>query len=146
MTAAVSAAVLATVPSTGPAVVPSTETFTVSLLDWVVVSSSQHTALTPLQERQWTLWVAAFLLYGVGDTVTTVSGLRSDGVAEAGPVAFHAIESFGVPGLLLLKAAFFVCSVAVWWLFRSPGRVAVPRALAVTGAIITGWNLIVLLG
>ena len=110
------------------------------------MSPSEQTALTPLQERQWELWIAAFLFYGVGDTVTTVSGLRSNGVAEAGPVALRAIESLGLPGLFALKAAFFAFSLAVWWFVKSPGRVAVPLALVVTGALITGWNLVVLLG
>jgi hypothetical protein len=102
--------------------------------------------LSPLRRRQRALWLFAFLLYGVGDTVTTASGLRTAGVVEAGPIATRVIASFGVPGLVVQKAVFFLVTVAIWSGLRSPGRVAVPLALAVSGALITGWNLLVIFG
>lgn len=90
------------------------------------------------------LWVAALLLYGLGDTVTTLLGLSTAGVAEAGPIAGPFMESFGPPTLLAIKAAVFLTFYAVWRLLRTPGRVAVPFALVLVGGVVTTWNLIVI--
>ncbi len=90
------------------------------------------------------LWVAAVLLYGVGDTVTTFWGLSTGGVAEAGPIAGPLIDAYGRGTLLGIKAVVFPLFYLLWWLLRTPGRVAVPLALVVVGGIVTIWNLIVI--
>ncbi len=97
-----------------------------------------------LRERERLLWVAAVVLYGAGDTATTVLGLQSVGVAEAGPVAGPLVASSGVWGLLFLKVAFFLACGGVWAVVRSDGRVAIPLALSVVGAAVTAWNAAVL--
>jgi len=100
---------------------------------------------TVLLDNQFGLWVLAILLYGVGDTTTTVAGVRSDTVREIGAVASLALEHGGLGGLLVLKVGFCVACVVTWYRLETPGRVAIPLALVVTGAGVTGWNLLVLL-
>lgn len=90
------------------------------------------------------LWIAAVVLYGVGDTVTTFWGLSTGGVAEAGPIAGPLIEAYGRAALLGIKAAVFLLFYAVWRALRTPGRVAVPLALALVGGVVTAWNLVVI--
>jgi hypothetical protein len=106
---------------------------------------SGQTWLAPARTRQPTLWLLAVLLYGVGDAATTYVGLRDGTAAEAGPIAVHVIGQGGIAGLLLLKVVLFAGSFGIWYLVRTPGRVAIPLALAVTGALVTGWNALVLL-
>jgi hypothetical protein len=95
-------------------------------------------------DRQPALWVAAVLFYGVGDSLTTAVGLRDGSAAEAGPVAAHAIGYAGVEGLVALKVGLFAVCFGVWYAVRTPGRVAIPLALAVTGVLVTAWNAFVL--
>ncbi|MXR52140.1 hypothetical protein GRX03_11080 [Halovenus sp. WSH3] len=96
-------------------------------------------------DNQPALWVLAVVLYGIGDTVTTLLGLHSEGVTEGGPVALFVFGQGGVPGFLLLKIGFVGTCFLVWYLVRTPGRVAIPLALAVVGAVVTCWNLFVIL-
>lgn len=92
------------------------------------------------------LWVAAILLYGVSDTATTVWGLSTAGAAEAGPIAGPFIDIYGPVALLGLKAVVFTLFYLTWRVLRTPGRTAVPLALAVVGGLVTTWNLLVLSG
>lgn len=100
--------------------------------------------LSWLGERATGLWLAAVLLYGVGDTVATLYGLSTPNVAEGGPVAGPALSAFGAPGLVGLKIAVLGGFYLVWRAVRTPGRVALPLALALTGAVVTAWNLVVI--
>ena len=97
-----------------------------------------------LEESGGTLWIAAILCYGVGDTVTTFVGLSTGGVAEVGPIAGPLMEAYGREALLGIKAVTFGAAYAVWASLRTPGRVAVPLALTVVGAVVTTWNAIVI--
>ena len=90
------------------------------------------------------VWIAAIVLYGVGDTVTTLWGLSTIGVAEGGPIAGPVIDAYGRYALLSIKAVVFPAFYLVWRALRTPGRVAVPFALALVGAVVTGWNLVVI--
>lgn len=96
-------------------------------------------------ENQRYLWVLAVVFYGISDTATTLAGLRAEGAREAGPVAIAVMSYAGVPGFLALKVAFVSACFLVWAVVETPGRVAIPLALAVTGVGITLWNLRVLL-
>lgn len=98
-----------------------------------------------LADHERALWVAAVLLYGVGDTVTTFWGLSTGGVAEAGPIAGPAMEVYGRFALLPVKAVVFGGFYLVWRSVQTSGRVAVPLALAVVGGIVSVWNLFVIL-
>lgn len=96
-------------------------------------------------DNQSVLWVCAFLFYGLGDAVTTLLGLHGEGTGEAGPVALYALEFGGIPGFLGVKFAFIFACFLAWYLVGTPGRVAIPLALAVVGVAVTAWNLFVLL-
>lgn len=107
-----------------------------------VPSTGDHFEALAARQRQ--VWLAAVLLYGVGDTVTTFWGLSSGGVAEAGPVAAPLMEAHGRIVLLGVKAVTFAAFYLLWRLVRTPGRVAVPLALTTVGALVTAWNLVVI--
>lgn len=100
--------------------------------------------LETIADRTAALWVAAVLLYGVGDTATTVWGLSAGGVAEAGPVAAPLVAAHGAPVLVGLKVAVFGVFLGAFRALRTPGRSAVPLALVVVGAAVTLWNLFVI--
>lgn len=99
-----------------------------------------------LADRKRLVWVAAFVLYGVGDTVTTFWGLSTGGIAEAGPVVAPLVDAYGRAALLAVKVAVFVGFYTLWRSLRTPGRVAVPLALATVGGVVTAWNLVVITG
>ncbi|WP_211694186.1 DUF5658 family protein [Natronomonas salina] len=107
-----------------------------------LISDGDH--LEALATRQRRVWLAAILLYGVGDTVTTFWGLSTGGIAEAGPVAAPLMEAHGRFVLLGVKVVTFGAFYLLWRLVRTPGRVAVPLALATVGALVTAWNLVVI--
>ena len=102
------------------------------------------TVVEQLAARERLLWVAAVLLYGVGDTVTTAVGLRTQGAREIGPIAGPVLEAAGIVGLVGLKGGFVAACVGLWYLANTPGRVAIPLALSVAGGGVTLWNLTVL--
>jgi hypothetical protein len=95
-------------------------------------------------ENQSLLWVVAILFYGVGDAVTTIIGLWMGDTEEVGSVALAAMELGGVFGFLAVKAVFIAACFCAWYLVVTPGRVAIPLALAVVGVGVTGWNLLML--
>jgi len=101
-------------------------------------------ALPVLGGRDRLVWIAALVLYGVGDTVTTFWGLSAGGIAEGGPIAGPLIEAYGRYSLLAIKAAVFPAFYLLWRRLRTPGRVAVPFALALVGAVVTVWNVAVI--
>jgi len=103
---------------------------------------SERQTLPVVGGRDRHLWIAAIILYGVGDTVTTFWGLSTGGVAEAGPIAGPLIDAYGRWMLLGIKAVVFPLFYLLWWLLRTPGRVAVPFALVVVGGVVTAWNLV----
>jgi hypothetical protein len=96
-----------------------------------------------LSARERAVWVAAIVLYGVGDTATTYWGLSAGGVSEAGPVVAPLMVAYGPAALLGVKAAVFAGFYLVWRAVRTPGRVAIPLALATVGTVVTAWNLVV---
>lgn len=99
-----------------------------------------------IADHQRLLWVAAALLYGIGDSITTVWGLSSGGVTEAGPLAAPVMELYGRYALLGIKLVVFSGFYLLWRGLRNPGRAAVPLALAIVGAAVFGWNLAVIVG
>jgi hypothetical protein len=97
-----------------------------------------------LRGRQRTVWLLALLAYGVGDLATTVVGLSFGRAAEAGPLAAESLARGGFPGLVALKLATLLGFYLLWRVASTPGRVAIPLALAVVGVGVTLWNLSVL--
>lgn len=84
-------------------------------------------------------WVAAVLLYGFGDTGTTIVSLELGGL-EASPVPRMFLEALGYAGLVLNKALVIGLCWLVWRFYPSVGgigpdpfRLAVPALLAARG-------------
>lgn len=93
---------------------------------------------------EWALWACALLLYGGGDTVTTFAGLASEGTREVGPLAAGMTGHSGIAGLIALKVLVFGTFYIAWLRLGPRKRVAVPAALALVGAAVTAWNLLML--
>lgn len=91
------------------------------------------------------LWLAAIGLFGIGDAVSTAVGLGIDGVYEAGPVAAVVVAHSGLVGMFLVKAGLFVGFALLWRWTPGPHRLGIPLGLAGLGALVTGWNLAVVL-
>jgi hypothetical protein len=92
-----------------------------------------------------TPWLAAVLLFGVGDVVTTGVGLGTAGVAEANPVAARLFAWSALGGMIVLKGTVFGVGYALWRRVPHPHCTGVPVGLAAVGAFVTAWNLSVLL-
>lgn len=107
---------------------------------------SDEKTIPILSGRDRELWIAAIVFYGIGDTATTFLGLSMGGIAEAGPVAKPLIESYGRAALFAIKAVVFPGFYLLWRVLRTPGRIAVPFALALVGLVVTVWNLLVITG
>lgn len=101
--------------------------------------------LYALSKQPRILWALAIAFYGVGDAVTTLIGIRTEDIAEVGPIALVAMDIAGDAGFLVMKALFIGACFTVWYVLDTPGRVAIPMALIVAGAGITVWNVVMLL-
>lgn len=97
-----------------------------------------------LLERERQLWLLGLVLYGIGDTVTTLVGLSAGNVAEAGPIVAPLLADHGRLSFVGVKAATLVFFFGAWSVLRTPGRAAVPLALVVVGAVVTVWNVLVI--
>lgn len=93
-----------------------------------------------LGDNERLLWVAAIVLYGVGDAITTGIGLSATGATEIGPVVAPLVDRHGPATLVGVKAAIFALFYVAWRALWTPARVAVPLALTVVGGAVTAWN------
>ena len=105
---------------------------------------SRDAVVDRVRAHQSTLWIAALLLYGFGDLITTTVGLAQRGIVEVGPVANPVVEAYGTPGLVVLKSATLVGSYLAWRLVPPPHRIGIPLGLAFVGIVVTGWNTAVI--
>jgi hypothetical protein len=90
--------------------------------------------LTPL----W--WQGSILFFLIGDTATTLVGLRMHAIVEAGPVAARLVNTFG---LALLPAAKIALVGGFYGAYRTvphPHRIGVPLGLCALGFVVTVWN------
>lgn len=92
------------------------------------------------------LWVLAVALYGGGDLLTTVFGVSSGRAVETGVVAAGLVDHYGLGVVVPLKLGSFLAFYLLWRAVPNPHAVGVPLGLALTGALLTGWNSLVLLG
>lgn len=106
------------------------------------VSVRTNTALGDASPR---LWVAAGLLFGLGDMVTTSIGLGLPGVVETNPIAAFFFQHSVLGALVGLKLVAFGSCYALWRLVPKPHSLGIPLGLTLVGGVITGWNLHVLL-
>lgn len=92
------------------------------------------------------LWLVAVLLYGAGDTVTSIAILGlGEGLVEANPLVRSLVDAAGVPGLVAVKLAALTACLAVSLSSRRfDGDPLVyygpPAMLAVVGAFTTVYN------
>lgn len=98
-----------------------------------------------LAEHERWFWIAAIAWYGLGDTATTLGGLRYADVAEVGPVAGPAMEAVGGGALIAIKLVLFAVAALVAARIGRPTRVAIPVALTIVGVAVTVWNAAVIL-
>ncbi|MXR41855.1 hypothetical protein GRX01_10970 [Halobaculum sp. WSA2] len=107
---------------------------------------------TPFEDREFSwLWVIATGLYGVGDIVTTLALIGYIPAIDEGNLEMAvAVESFGLVGLIALKAVVFGACLAVsLWGARAGDRLVFytpPALLAVVGAFTTAYNPRLLVG
>lgn len=106
---------------------------------------SNQGVLWQFVDNEYLLWIIAILLYGVGDTSTTLWGFSTEGANEIGPLVGPLMETYGLGGLFIAKIASFFVFVLIWYLLWKPTRVAVPLALIFVGGVITVWNLVMIL-
>ena len=95
-------------------------------------------------EQQW--WLAAILLYGLGDYVTTVLAVRRRDVVEANPAVVALLSEQPSPlGFAVLKSgALVVCFLGFLSISTSPIAIGVPIGIAVLGALVTASNTVML--
>ena len=104
---------------------------------WVVTErrlSESHTVL-------WTVVILASLF----DVVTTMVGLER-GLGEGNAVARAFIETYGTPGIGLLKFSALLVVVVLWAWFDDRRATAVLAAFAVVSLLVVAANAIALAG
>lgn len=96
------------------------------------------------------LWSLAVLAYGLGDTLTTGVVLVAPSIGESNPVVQIALQEFGIPGFVAVKAAVFAALI----LISVKGAIdndtvsyyGPPLFAIVFGSALTLWNLRIILG
>lgn len=91
------------------------------------------------------LWIAGILCFGVGDLLTTVAGLQVAGVIEGNAVPALLVERYGVGALFGLKLIGLGACYVLWRVSPRPYNLGIPLGLALLGAVVTLWNVRVLL-
>lgn len=97
-----------------------------------------------LDDARRTLWVLTLLFFCVGDVTTTRVGLSIQGVVEAGPLVAPVVRTYGLAGMVGVKAATVGLFYGAARLLPDPHAVGVPLGLALVGVLVTGWNLVVI--
>lgn len=110
-----------------------------------MIEVSQLTEKIRGERVQRVLWGMAIAFYGVGDTITTIIGVRSTGVAEGGPLVLKVLETGGEPAFVLYKILLVGAFFGVWRAVSGPTRDSIPVVLTILGVIVTGWNTYVIL-
>lgn len=90
------------------------------------------------------LWLLTFAFFVFGDLITTVIGVASGQIAEAGPLGAPVVRQYGIPGMVTLKLSVLGLSYFGWRLVPDPERVGIPLGLASVGLLVTAWNVVVL--
>ena len=94
-----------------------------------------------LSIRQWS-WVLVLIFFVLGDVVTTSVGVSMHGIVEGNGFLLPVVESFGVLGMVLVKAAVVGGGYLVARVLPRHQSVAVPLGLLLVGVVVTGWNLV----
>ena len=88
------------------------------------------------------LWGCVLLFFAIGDLVTTVIGLRIDGVYERSPIPALLIAVFGSEILIFLKSITLIIFFGVWRVTPGPYNIGIPVGLVLIGVFATMWNII----
>ncbi|MFT4890932.1 MAG: hypothetical protein ACI9YT_001853 [Halobacteriales archaeon] len=108
-------------------------------------------------ERRWFdrrelygLWFLVAMTYGAGDVLTTMTVVASPRIVEANGVVAAAIGRFGTTGLIALKIAVLLASLAISLyglaVLRDRTIYYLPPVLLVcAGGVATSYNLLLLL-
>lgn len=97
---------------------------------------------TWLARRERWLWLGAALAL-LADVVTTLAGLKV-GLAEGNPVVAGALQGFGVPGFLTIKAGALVLAYGAR-LALPRYRVVIPLGVALPWSVVAATNAALLL-
>lgn len=92
------------------------------------------------RDYQTPAWVAAFLLFGVGDVVTTVIGISMFGGTEANLLVAPLVEGVGLWVLVPLKALVLSAFGAAWYYGPDLHRAGIPYGLLFLGTVVFAWN------
>lgn len=103
------------------------------------------------ENRFYWAWIVATAGYGVGDTVTTVAvSWFAPWLVEANPFVAGGVAAFGLAGLVAVKVAAMLACLAIAHHSALAGDrllpYLLPVGLGVFGALVTGWNLLLLFG
>lgn len=97
-----------------------------------------------MQRHHTLLWLAAYTLFVIGDSITTAIGL-SGGLSEAHPVAEVVLAQYGLQGMVAVKSGVFLFAYVGYWAVDRHTRFAIDDEVAVglllLGLLITAWNL-----
>lgn len=110
-----------------------------------MASVPEHRFINQLLAWDRRLWVAALVLFGVGDVVTTHLGLVATNVTEVGPFVKPIVDAYGVSAVIGVKAITLLVAYAGYRILPSPTNIGIPLGLAVLGAVVTAWNAFILL-
>lgn len=105
-----------------------------------IATEARSVARRTRLDRDAQLWLAAVLLFGVGDLATTIYFLSAGLNVEGNPLAV-AVLQHGYLWLVVWKVGVFA---GFWLLYRHAPReirIGVPLGLTLLGAVITAWNI-----
>lgn len=89
-------------------------------------------------------WGLGILTFGIGDTATTIYGVKSPGVMEANHFVSMLISEFTIWALIPLKLFFILLALLAWRYTPEPHNFGIPLGLALLGTIVLGWNIAIL--
>lgn len=90
-------------------------------------------------------WGLGILTFGIGDTATTIYGIKTAGVIEANRLALILISEFTIWALIPVKFLFILLALLAWYYIPEPHNFGIPLGLATLGTAVLGWNIAVLI-
>lgn len=110
----------------------------------IVTSDQESSLLDRFTESRTLVWLAAVVLFGLGDLGLTLVGLAS-GHAEVHPLAGTAVITYGPLVLIPLKIAVIALFYLIYRLTPDEFDVGVPIGLTLIGSAVVLWNTYALL-
>lgn len=107
-------------------------------------TAEYHPLQRPLPESEAVLW-AVVILASIFDVVTTIVGLER-GFAEGNAIARAFLETYGTPGIGLLKFSALVVVVLLWVALPERYGTAILQGMAVVSLVVVALNAATLAG